>query len=132
MIESTTKARNFKAPKDKYVSDDFIVQIEGTPIEDIWACYSEYMIQGVTVYSRAFAANQQALKDYELLKKQNSALQDGLKKAKLYMANKDKKIEDFGKEKDRVDKKIKKLEEQITNLTRNLNNEKEEKKKAYD
>uniref|UniRef100_A0A803Q8Z2 Peroxidase n=1 Tax=Cannabis sativa TaxID=3483 RepID=A0A803Q8Z2_CANSA len=77
------------------------------------------------LHALAIAANQQALKDYELLEKQNSALHEGLKKAKLDMANKDKEIRDLGKAKNKADEKIKKLENQIVNLTHDLNNEKE-------
>uniref|UniRef100_A0A803PB03 Uncharacterized protein n=1 Tax=Cannabis sativa TaxID=3483 RepID=A0A803PB03_CANSA len=94
-----------KQQKEKYVSDYFVVQIEGTPIEDLWARYSNYMTQGVI---------------------------EGLKKVKLKAASKDKKIKDLGRAKDKAGEKIKKLEEQIVSLTRDLNNEKEEKKKAYD
>uniref|UniRef100_A0A803P5R1 Uncharacterized protein n=1 Tax=Cannabis sativa TaxID=3483 RepID=A0A803P5R1_CANSA len=72
------------------------------------------------------------LKDCELLKKQNLALQEDFKKIKLNIANKEKEIKDIGKAKGKVEKKIKELEDQVTALTRDLSKEKEEKKKPYD
>uniref|UniRef100_A0A803PW13 Uncharacterized protein n=1 Tax=Cannabis sativa TaxID=3483 RepID=A0A803PW13_CANSA len=79
---------------------------------------------------RVFVA---CFKDFDLLKKQNSALQEGLRKAKLDVATKDKEIKDLGKANNHAVEKakkieeqtIKKLEEKIMILTRDLKVKKE-------
>uniref|UniRef100_A0A803P9H1 Uncharacterized protein n=1 Tax=Cannabis sativa TaxID=3483 RepID=A0A803P9H1_CANSA len=71
-------------------------------------------------------------KDLDLLRKQNSLLQESVKKLKLEAIMKDKEINDLGKAKEQVEEKVKVLESRVEELGRYLENEKEIRKKKYD
>uniref|UniRef100_A0A803P533 Uncharacterized protein n=1 Tax=Cannabis sativa TaxID=3483 RepID=A0A803P533_CANSA len=111
------------------MSDDFVEKVEGAPFEDIMSCLVEMALQFMIVYSRASIVG---LEDFDLLKKQNTTFQEGVRKAKLGIVAKEKEVDDLDKAKDQAMEKAKKLEGDNATLSRDLETKIENEKKAYD
>uniref|UniRef100_A0A803PTI9 Uncharacterized protein n=1 Tax=Cannabis sativa TaxID=3483 RepID=A0A803PTI9_CANSA len=136
VMDPAAIACGFMVIHEKFVSDDLVTKVEEAPTEDILAHLDELISQLTLVYSRAYVVG---FKDLGLLKKQNLAFQEGLKKEKLYVVAKENEVKNLGKARDQAEERAKNSEEQTkklkegnTSLTRNRETEKENAKKAYD
>uniref|UniRef100_A0A803PRR5 Uncharacterized protein n=1 Tax=Cannabis sativa TaxID=3483 RepID=A0A803PRR5_CANSA len=97
-VATTTVVNLLKKQQKQFMSDDIVAKVEGAPTEDNLSRSAELTSQFMTLFSVAFGAS---IKDLELLKKHNSALQEGLKKTKLDVAAKEKEVDkDLGQAKD--------------------------------
>uniref|UniRef100_A0A803QHI6 Uncharacterized protein n=1 Tax=Cannabis sativa TaxID=3483 RepID=A0A803QHI6_CANSA len=113
VIDLVVKVRDIMVLHDKFVTDEFVTRVEGTLVEELLSRLTNLISQLMTVYSRAYDV---CFKDLDLLKKQNSALQKGLKKAKLDAAAKDKEVEDLSMAKGQAEEQIKTLNERVKKL----------------
>uniref|UniRef100_A0A803P575 Uncharacterized protein n=1 Tax=Cannabis sativa TaxID=3483 RepID=A0A803P575_CANSA len=97
MIEPAFTARNIITLQDKFVSDELVSKVKGVPTEELLPRSGELASQFMTMFSKGFVTG---AKEVDLLRKQNSLLQENVKKLKLDVTSKEKDVEDLGKAKE--------------------------------
>uniref|UniRef100_A0A803PKC8 Uncharacterized protein n=1 Tax=Cannabis sativa TaxID=3483 RepID=A0A803PKC8_CANSA len=104
MTDPVVRARDILALQEKFVVEEFMSKVEGTPSYELMPRSAELVWQFITMFSRAFVAG----------------------------SKEDKELEDLRKSKEQVELEAKLSQTKVEELSRDLKAEKENGKKQYD
>ncbi|XP_060974555.1 uncharacterized protein LOC133039664 [Cannabis sativa] len=128
VIDSPVRARDFLAMQEKLLAE--------IPYEDLASRSTELAVQSMALFMKAAATPS---KETDSLKRQNVHFQENIKKLKQEVARmeelnkaKEKELEEVNRAKEQVELELKKSQDTIAEMARDLEAEKESGKKQYD
>ncbi|KAM6551272.1 hypothetical protein CsatB_001080 [Cannabis sativa] len=128
VIDSPVRARDFLAMQEKLLAE--------IPYEDLASRSTELAVQSMALFMKAAATPS---KETDSLKRQNVHFQENIKKLKQEVARmeelnraKEKELEEVNRAKEQVELELKKSQDTVAEMARDLEAEKEGGKKQYD